>query len=346
MRKITIISLSLVLLLLSLLISSCVTTDNTLSPAEFYEGKTIKMVVNSAPGSLTDLAARTIANRLGSDINGNITVENLREAGGLEGVNYVFRAEPDGLVLGVTSAVKFITNKVLNDPAAIYELEKFSYILKMDSEQTYFLVSPDTPYQSVNALQAGMDMKIAAGTASGYSTLAGMTVIDLLQLDAKVVTGFENNTARALATQRGEVIGYTSNLGAVTAELEAGTLIPLFVIATQRDPLRPDIPAITELVTLSEEDVSLAKLWEKELSAGVIFLTPPKIPAGRLNYLCDLANNWCQDESFRQEIDQVSGHEVTSYMRSENISQSISEMTAALENFQARFAEMVEKYRM
>jgi tripartite-type tricarboxylate transporter receptor subunit TctC len=346
MRKIIAILLLTTLLLLSLLVSSCATKENTLSPVEFYEGKTINMVVNSDAGSLVDLVGRVIANHLAADIKGNVIVENRREAGGLEGTNYLSEANPDGLTLGIISAIKFLTNKILNDPAALYEIEDFTYLLKVDSQQTYFFVSTTGPYQTVNDLKAGTGLKIAAGTASGYITLAGMTVIDLLDLDAKVVTGFENNTARSLATQRGEVIGYAISIAAVKAELEAGTLKPLFVIGTQRDPTQPDIPAITELVSLSEEDLALVELWENALSSGNILAAPAGIPDDKLDYMYELAEGWYQDESFQQEIDQVSGYKVAKYTSGELLTESIFDMAATLESFQARFAEMIEKYRL
>jgi hypothetical protein len=141
----------------------------------------------------------------------------------------------------------------------------------------------------------------------------------------------------------GEVIGYTSNLGAVKTELEAGTLKPLFVIATQRDPIRPDIPAITELVSLSKDDLTLVKLWESDLSAGTIMTAPPGITEDKLLYLCDIAGEWCRDEGFCQAIDKVSGHKESTYTNGDDLKRSIHTMTAALDNFQSRFSEMIEK---
>ncbi len=345
MRKVILISLTMALLLTGLLINGCTKTETTLTAAEFYNGKTIKMVVSSDPGSLGDLTSRVVANYLGADIKGNVTVENMREAGGLEGINYLAEANPDGLTIGTISAVKFLSNKILNDPAVTCEIEDFSCLFKVDNGQTYFFVSSSGPFQSVEDLRAGKDMLLAAGSASGYITLAGLSVVDLLDLDAKVVTGFENNTARSLATQRGEVIGYAISLGAVKADLEAGTLKPLFVLATKRDPVSPDIPAITELANLSESDIALVKLWENGLASGTMMATPAGISKDKLNYLNSLADRWCQNEIFLQEIDQVSGYHVSEYPRGNDLMASILDMATDLESFQTRFTEMIEKYR-
>lgn len=334
------------LLLSGLLVSGCIKTDTTLTAAEFYEGKTINMVVSNDPGGFVDLISRNVANYLSADINGNVTVENMREAGGLEGMNYLFGADPDGLTLGTVSTVKFLSNKVLNDPAAIYNIEGFSYIMKVDAAQAYFFVSPDGPYQSIADLQTGSNLVVAGGSASGYVSLAGLTVIDLLDLNAKIITGFENDTARALATQRGEVIGYSTGILAAKSALDAGTLKPLFVIATQRDPAKPEVPALTELVDLSEEDIALLKLWENGLASGTLLLAPGEISEDKVDYLSSLAEKWCQQETFRQEINNISGYKVSLYFTGQALKELITQMAADLENFQTRFVEMIEKYRL
>ncbi len=340
------IVLVVTILSLSLLISGCETTEKPLTAAEYYDGKSIKLVVSGSPGSYIDLASRILAAHLSEDIKGNVIVENMRGAGGLEAMNYLYEATPDGLTLGTVATGKFIPNKILNDPAALYEINGFSYLLKIDNSQIFFVVSPDGPYQSINDLQSGVDIKIAAGTASGSFALAGVTIVDLLELDAKVVTGFDDSAARSLATQRGEVVGYTTYLGTVKAELEAGTLKPLFVIANHRDPASPDIPAITELVSLSEEDTALVELWENGLSSGTILAGPAGISKDKLDYLCNLIDEWCQDENFREEINQVAGYEILEYTSKDFLIESLYDIASSLESFQSRFTEMINKYRM
>ncbi|MBN1367987.1 MAG: hypothetical protein JW967_08675 [Dehalococcoidales bacterium] len=348
MRNKTMFSLLLILLAMGLLLTSCKSTTNeTLSPEEFYEGKTVTIVAGGDPGTITDLTSRIIANYLGTDIKGNVIVENRSEAGGFDGMNYTAEANPDGLTLATCSIVKLLSGKILNDPAAQYEIDDFTFILSMNKSQTYFYVSATGPYQSFGDLLAGTDLKIAAGSASGYISLAGLTVVELLDLDAKVITGFENNAARSLATQRGEVTGYATSLTGLTGgELTEGTLIPLFVIATQRDPVRPDIPAITELVNLSGDDIALVELWENGLASGSALIAPIGIPEDRLDFINKLASSWCQDESFRQEINLISGYEVSYYASGELLNKSVYDIADSLESFQARFAEMIEKYRL
>lgn len=313
------------------------------APADFYKGKTIELVSTASPGVATDLILRIIASYLSGDTSASTIVTDRRGAGGMEGMSYLYKAKPDGLTLGMTASVKFVGNKVMGEPAAEYEIEKFSYIMSIGRRLTYFYVSPEGPYQSVADLKAGKNLKIGATSPSGYVSLADLTVIKLLGLDAKVITGFDGTSELSLAVKRGEVIGYGVEIN--QASIEAGMIKPIFVLATERDPLMPDVPAITELVNLSGEDLELVKLWETALVNSSLFIAPPGMSEDRMGFLRDLANKWAQDEGFRQEIDAVSGEEVQVYITGEEVTKVMQDTAAALAKFQAIFAELIEKYR-
>jgi tripartite-type tricarboxylate transporter receptor subunit TctC len=315
------------------------------APADFYKGKTIDFVVAQSPGSAIDLISRVVASHLGSGTGASVIVANREGAGGLEGMNYVYKAGPDGLTMGTVASSKFVGNRVLNDPAAVYEIEKFSYIISIDRQSYYFFVSPEGPYQSVADLQAGKDLKLGGGSPSGSVCLGGLTVIKLLGLEAEVITGFGSESDRALAVERGEVIGYCLNMPNARASVEAGMVKPMFVLATERDPLTPDVPAITELVELDVEDLALARLWETALAGSTLCIASPGIAEDRLAFLRDIAEKLTQDEGFRAEINTVSGYEVQSYVTGEELAAAMLDTVANLDDFQAIFIELIEKYR-
>jgi len=335
----------LVLLAFTLVGTSCTSNEESASPADFYKGKTITIVTTSEIGSSVDLLGRVLAKYLAEDTGATVVVESRRGAGGMEGMNYLYKAKPDGLTLGVTGSIKMVTNRILNDPSAEYEFEKFSCILTIDSNLHYLFVSAKGSYQSVAALQAATNLKLAGASASGQITLAGLSIVKLLQLDAKVITGFSDNAARSLATQRGEVAGYANVMSGMMGDLATGTLKPLFVLATQRDPQYPEVPAITELVTLNGDDLKLVKLWETALLSNTLFAAPPGTPEDILAYLRDLANKWTQEEGFRQEVDAIAGLPVKIYQNGEVVQRMLLEMAASASEFQTLFADLIAKYR-
>ena len=71
--------------------------------ANFYDGKTIRMIVGFTAGGGYDAYTRTIGRHMGKHIPGNpaIIVDNMPGAGSMISANYVFKAaKPDGLTIG------------------------------------------------------------------------------------------------------------------------------------------------------------------------------------------------------------------------------------------------------
>jgi len=341
-KKLAIIT-GVLLLAVIIVATGCPPKNEPVAPAEFYKGKSIELVSTASPGILTDLILRIMASHLSGDTGASVVVTTMTAASGMEGMNYLYKAEPDGLTLGVTSSIKFLANKVFDEPVAEYEFEEFSYIMSIGRRLTHFFVSPEGAYQTVAELQAAKDLILGATSPSGYFTLANLTVIKILGLDAQVITGFDGVSAVALAVKRGEITGYTVEVS--HARIEAGLIKPIFALATERDPLMPDVPAITELVSLSSEDLALIRLWETALVNSTLFAGPPGLPEDRLAFLRDLANQWTQDEGFRKEIDAVAGEEVQTYTTGEEVNSTMLETAAGLDNFQAIFADLIAKHR-
>ncbi|MFC2068461.1 tripartite tricarboxylate transporter substrate-binding protein [Chloroflexota bacterium] len=343
MRKKFALKTGVLLLLVIGAATSCSPTAEPVTPVGFYEGNSIELVSTASPGILTDLVLRIMASRLSEDTRAHVVVTTMKGASGMEGMNYLYKAKPDGLTLGVTSSVKFVGNKVFNEPVAEYDFENFSYIMSIGSRLTHFFVSPEGPYQTIAELQEAKDLKLGSSSPSGYFTLANLTVIKMLGLDAKVITGFDNVSAIATAVKRGEITGYA--VGINHAMIEAGLIKPLFVLSTGRDPRMPDVPAITELVNLSDEDLGLVRLWETALVNSSLFAAPPNTSEDRLAFLRGMANQWTHDEAFLKEIDAVSGEKVLTYITGEEVNRAMLDTASGLNKFQAIFAELIKKYR-
>src|SRR5437764_1096314 len=74
------------------------------SAADFYQGKTLTVIVGYAPGGGVDATARAVTRHLSRFIAGqpNIVVQNMEGAAGLVSVNHMDRrVAPDGLTLAV-----------------------------------------------------------------------------------------------------------------------------------------------------------------------------------------------------------------------------------------------------
>src|ERR671924_2216868 len=71
--------------------------------ANFYQGKTVRVVIATTTGGGYDLWARLAARHIGKHIPGNPTIvaQNMPGAGGVVGANSLYGiAKPDGLTIG------------------------------------------------------------------------------------------------------------------------------------------------------------------------------------------------------------------------------------------------------
>src|SRR5688500_13987004 len=74
-----------------------------LTPAEFYKGRTVNLIIGYAPGGGYDLYGRVLAQHMSRHIPGNpkIIPQNMPGAGSLKAALYIFTAAPkDGTAFG------------------------------------------------------------------------------------------------------------------------------------------------------------------------------------------------------------------------------------------------------
>ena len=72
--------------------------------AQDWQNKPIKLIVPFPAGGGTDAVARALANKLSSQINQSIIVENKSGANGVIGADFVARSAPDGSTILLTIA--------------------------------------------------------------------------------------------------------------------------------------------------------------------------------------------------------------------------------------------------
>ena len=98
------------------------------SEKAFYAGKTVRMIVGSGVGGGYDIFSRLIAPYLAKVLGTTVIVENQPGAGGLVALNKLYVAPPDGLQISLTNGTGAAFAQLTGDPAARFDLTKFTYL--------------------------------------------------------------------------------------------------------------------------------------------------------------------------------------------------------------------------
>lgn len=238
----------------------CAPAEKAVKPADFYRGQTIQYINCAAPGSDLGLSVRVTAPYLKQYTGATVIVKDMTGAGGIEGHNFVWRAKPDGLTIGMHQLLTIALSDIMDDPGHLWDMARFGYIYGQGLQPPVFCVKPDGPYQSIEALKAAKNLKFGGDSPKSNHTLGGCSVADVLGLDAKVIPGHKSAEI-ALAISQGHLHGCAFVLGLALQFGDQGQVKPLFVFDSKRHRQLPNIPALTELVRLEREKESLVKLW-------------------------------------------------------------------------------------
>lgn len=256
------------------------------SNADFYRGKTMRIIVGFGAGDGFDIYARLLAQFMGAHIPGapTIIVQNMPGAGSLVALNYVDNVVPrDGTAIGMVNPV-VIVQHLLQPEIAKFDPLTMNWIGSITSDYYNCGFWTDKP---VTLADLRSKHFVVGSTATTGGTYAGDRVFEaVLNLDFKIVPGYTNLGELRQAAERGEVQGFCG----VMAMTLKSTFWPSFVAKQLQipvsarlapDPDLPDIPNAFDLVK-SDEDRQLLLLLAGPWYFGRPFMAPPGVPAERL----------------------------------------------------------------
>lgn len=116
--------------------------------AAAYPTKPIELVVAFAPGAITDLFGRFMADELSKKWNVAINVVNKTGGNAIPAVQYVMQAPPDGYTLLVDGAGTSSTQGLLGDLP--YKVEDRTFIVRVAANPHGFMVPATSPWKTLD----------------------------------------------------------------------------------------------------------------------------------------------------------------------------------------------------
>lgn len=254
--------------------------------AEFFKGKTVRLIVGYSPGGGYDLYARMIAPYLGKALGASVIVENQPGAAGMTALNRLYVAQPDGLQLILAAGTAASMAQLVGETGVRYDLAKVSYLGLVSRSPYVWVVAPGSPIK-VPADAGKLGQRIvwgATGPMDGLADGAAFTC-EALALACKVIIGFKSTSEVALALARGEADAiYTSDPAAINY-VKAGTARAVATMARIRSVFFPDLPTIFEAVALKPEQQWWFDFRSNVDNLGRILIVPPGMAEARLAFM-------------------------------------------------------------
>lgn len=219
------------------------------APAQEYPSKIVTMVVPFAAGSVTDLLARIVAQRLGEALGQSVVVDNKAGADGNIGAAYVAAAKPDGYTLMMGAASTNAINPSLHKNLKFNALRDFTPITNVASLPNVLVVGPQVQARNIkDFIQAARTEKysFASSGAGGSMHLSGEMFKAMAQVPDFLHVPYKGGSAPVTDVMGGRVSAMFCNLPLCLPHIRAGKLQALGVTSSKRTPLLPEVPTIAE----------------------------------------------------------------------------------------------------
>ena len=296
--------------------------ERVFAQANFYHGKTIRIVVGNLPGDTHDLFARAYSRSMGKHIPGNpaIIVQNMPGAGGMIAANHVYNvAKPDGLTLGSPSPALYYA-QLVGSKEARFNWPKFNFIGAPERNGHLLFMRADSPFKTLDDIRKAKEPPRCAATGVGTSGHDVPKLFDeMIGLKFNLITGYPGGAEMDLAIERGEAQCRAITIAAFFAREpfvtwhKTGFVRIMLQTSRQRNPKISDVPTLFELMEQYKTPEIKRRQTLVYLGVGGFgawpILATPGIPADRVTILREAFSKTMKDSDFLAEA-KKSGWEI------------------------------------
>lgn len=237
-------------LLLSVIAASLTVLAVPTAMSQTYPARPIHLIVNGAPGSLPDLFARPLAEKLRLAMGQSVVIDNRPGAGGMVAMAALKNSPADGYALAMVTNAHVVWNPYLFSKPSYDARNDLAPVSPVASIPMVLAASPALPANTLEELIAlaksrpGQLNYASSSTGSPphilFELLKSQASLDIMHVPFKSGPDAMNSTL----SDRTQL--YLAGSALVEPQIRAGKLKALAVGAAQRLPSLPDVPTFAE----------------------------------------------------------------------------------------------------
>jgi tripartite-type tricarboxylate transporter receptor subunit TctC len=274
--------------------------------AEFYSGKTVRIIVGTSSGGGFDASGRLLARLLPDHIPGhpNVVVQNMPGGSSLRAANYVYNAAPeDGTNLGIFNH-SLILQTIVDPRSTQFDMQAFQWVGRIAIDDLVGIVSSSIGVRSLEDAKR-REVIIGANSGNSSSSMVPLALNHLLGAKFKIVAGYPGQAERYLALERGEIDGISGASWSYINETRKSwiterKIVVLHQNALERAPNLPDVPTLVELANSPDERKVLALLGLTE-TIGKSIAFGPKVPVALVEAMRGAFDETVADPAFAED---------------------------------------------
>jgi tripartite-type tricarboxylate transporter receptor subunit TctC len=250
----------------------CSVLGTPLAIAQDFPSKPIHIIVGQGAGGGVDMMTRIVAQKLASNFNQTVIVENKAGAGGIIATDFVAKSNPDGYNLLMGPSGNMVFTPILTPKLKYSPTRDFTPISMIANFPLILLVNAKLPIFSVQDLVNFMKSNPNKSNYGGSGPLFQFSS-ELF----KIKTGtpgefiqFKSTTESINAMMSGDLLMIMSDPGPAMLALATGNVRALAVTAPNRLPSLPNVPTMAEVGLSSVE----FKVWTALFAPAN---TPPQV---------------------------------------------------------------------
>jgi tripartite-type tricarboxylate transporter receptor subunit TctC len=317
-------------LFLMLLLVGAAKTNTQAASAEqsFYKGKTIRIIVGFAAGGGFDAYARAIARNLSRHIPGNpaVIVDNMTGAGSRIAANYLYKAPPDGMLIG-NFIGSLVLQQIMGDKSVEFDARKFEWLGAPVQDETVCAITKASGINSLDDWFAAKKPVKLGGEAPGANDSDAPRILKAaLALPIQLIEGFKGTSNIRIAAEAGEVDGGCWTWASIRTTwangLDSGNVKAIVQINAKKADDIPNVPNAIDYAKTADAKILIDSGVHAPSAILRAYAVPPGTPKSRVELLRSAFNATMKDPEFvaemkksKLEINPVSGTDVESIVK-------------------------------